>query len=100
MGTAAVAYIALHASRLPWFLGGAATAATGAGYCYGTVKYRVLIPFIIITLKVTFLNGAHLGLLVCEARTHDVRPTEDELDGPLVHSHPRQHEGVWGQINN
>jgi len=45
----------------------------------------------------TFLNGAHLGLLVCEARTHDVRPTEDELDGPLVHSHPRQHEGVLVQ---
>ena len=32
MGTAAVAYIALLASRLPWFLGGAAPAAAGAGY--------------------------------------------------------------------
>jgi len=31
MGTAAVAYIALLASRLPWFLGGAAPAAAGAG---------------------------------------------------------------------
>ena len=32
MGTAAVAYIALLASRLPWFLGGAAPATAGAGY--------------------------------------------------------------------
>ena len=32
MGTAAVAYIALLASQLPWFLGGAAPAAAGAGY--------------------------------------------------------------------
>ena len=32
MGPAAVAYIALLASRLPWFLGGAAPAAAGAGY--------------------------------------------------------------------
>ena len=31
MGTAAVTYIALLASRLPWFLGGAAPAAAGAG---------------------------------------------------------------------
>ena len=40
MGTAAVAYIALLASRLPWFLGGAAPATAGAGlrnqgYGYG-----------------------------------------------------------------
>ena len=34
MGPAAVAYIALLASRLPWFLGGAAPAAAGAGYTY------------------------------------------------------------------
>ena len=32
MGTAAVAYIALLASRLPWFLGGAAPATAGAGF--------------------------------------------------------------------
>ena len=32
MGTATVAYIALLTSRLPWFLGGAAPAAAGAGY--------------------------------------------------------------------
>ena len=32
MGTAAVAYIALLALRLPSFLGGAAPAAAGAGY--------------------------------------------------------------------
>ena len=31
MGTSAVAYIALLASRLPWFLGGAAPDAAGAG---------------------------------------------------------------------
>ena len=31
MGTATVAYKALLASRLPWFLGGAAPAAAGAG---------------------------------------------------------------------
>ena len=31
MGTAAVAYIALLAPRLPWFLGGAAPATAGAG---------------------------------------------------------------------
>ena len=36
MGTAAVAYIALLASRLPWFLGGAASAAVGAGYAHPT----------------------------------------------------------------
>ena len=34
MGTAAVAHRALLASRLPWFLGGAAPAAAGAGYIY------------------------------------------------------------------
>ena len=34
MGTAAVAYIALLASRLPWFFGGAAPAAAGAAYEY------------------------------------------------------------------
>ena len=32
MGTAAVAYIALLASPLPWFLRGAAPAAAGAGW--------------------------------------------------------------------
>ena len=32
MGTVPGAYIALLASRLPWFLGGAAPAAAGAGY--------------------------------------------------------------------
>ena len=32
MGTAAVVYIALLASRLPWFLGGALPAAAGAGF--------------------------------------------------------------------
>ena len=40
MGTAAVAYIALLASRLPWFLGGAAPAAAGAGLIY--LQYMIV----------------------------------------------------------
>ena len=39
MGTAAVAYIELLASRLPWFFGGAAPATAGAGY----LKYNLSI---------------------------------------------------------
>ena len=49
MSAAAVAYIALLASRLPWFLGGAAPAAAGAGftmvfvhYCYVKINYLKL----------------------------------------------------------
>ena len=45
MGTAAVVYIALLASRLPWFLGGAAPAPAGAGYIYfffhTTLKWNI-----------------------------------------------------------
>ena len=41
MDTAAVAYIGLLASRLPWFLGGAAPDAAGAGYVtVVTVEYK------------------------------------------------------------
>ena len=42
MGTAAVAYIALLASRLPWFLRGAAPAAACAG-CYANAFYEFML---------------------------------------------------------
>ena len=42
MGTAAVAYIALLASRLPWFLGGAAPAPAGAG-SYTTLYFVYIV---------------------------------------------------------
>ena len=45
MGTAAVAYIALFASRLPWFLKGAATAAAGAGYRQKLVFHHNFVLF-------------------------------------------------------
>ena len=38
MSTAAVAYIALLASLLPWFLGGTATGAAGAGFILNSVS--------------------------------------------------------------
>ena len=48
MGTAAVAYIALLASRLPWYLGGAAPAAAGAGSqrIYKKIIYRDFIALL------------------------------------------------------
>lgn len=58
---------------------------------------RGLLPLRHHSNNCTFLHGAHLGLLVREARAHDVGPAEDELDGALVHAHPRQHEGVLVQ---
>ena len=51
MGTAAVAYIALLASRLPWILRGAEPAAAGAGYSSRFDINNPLIYFYYPTLK-------------------------------------------------
>ena len=48
MGTAAVAYIALLASRLPWFWAGAAPAAAGAGY---SCIYSLLVHDIVLSIN-------------------------------------------------
>ena len=52
MGTAAVAYIALLASRLPWFMGGAAPATEGAGYISSEPNLNIdNIKFIVYQVK-------------------------------------------------
>ena len=59
MGTAAVAYIALLASRLPWFLGGAAPAAAGAGYFQASSKITNVVTLNVYTWEHNRSSARH-----------------------------------------